>query len=53
MTRPSRLEILEYALEGAVTLRGISDPSDEEYMDELEDHRDWLAAEIKRVKDKP
>ena len=51
MTRPSRLEILEYALQGAQTERGIwsgAMPDDE--ADILDTHIVWLEREIARVK---
>lgn len=53
MSRPSRLEILEYALEGALTERGIwSGAASEEDEAELDAHIEWLEAEIARVKEK-
>ena len=53
MRRPSRLEILEYALEGALTERGIwSGAMTEEQEDELDEHIEWLESEIQRVKEK-
>jgi hypothetical protein len=51
MTRPSRLEILEYALEGAQTQRGIwSGEMGVREEAELDAHIDWLEREIARVK---
>lgn len=53
MTRPSRLEILEYALEGATMQRGthVGCPDlYEEWLDELDAHIEWLESEIARVK---
>lgn len=53
MRRPSRLEILEYALEGVNTLWGTQVGALTEWEEEeLEDHREWLKDEIKRVKEK-
>jgi hypothetical protein len=50
MPRPTRLEILEYALEGARTERGIwSGAMTEEQEELLDDHIEWLAGEIERV----
>ena len=49
MRRPDRLLILEYALEGAITRRGVdSNQSDEEQQDEWDDHIKWLESEITR-----
>lgn len=51
MTRPSRLEILEYALQGAVTERGLWSGGMEEWEeDQLAEHIEWLEMEIARVK---
>ncbi len=52
MSRPSRLEILEYALEGVTTLRGVwagCDSMSEEEESTLDGHLAWLEAEIARV----
>lgn len=53
MSRPTRLEILEYALTGVYTDIGTSLPAtseDFDWLDEAERHRDWLIAEIARIK---
>ena len=56
MKRPTRLDILEYALSGVLTTigTGVWPPdmpvADSEWLDELEAHRDWLEVEIARVK---
>ena len=53
MRRPTRLEILEYALEGATTERGIwSGAMDWEDEDQLTADIEWLEAEIARVKER-
>ena len=53
MTRPTRLEILEYALEGARTEYGIwSGAMNDEQEQTLEDHIEWLESEIKRITQK-
>ena len=55
MKRPSRLEILEYALEGIGTLIGIRQwetYDDFDCLNELEAHQHWIQAEIKRAKAK-
>lgn len=52
MSRPSRLELLEYALEGATTRRGIwagCDLMSEKEGDTLDEHIIWLETEIARV----
>ena len=52
MTRPSRLEILEYALAGAQTERGIwSGAMPDEEAETLDAHIEWLKQEIARVKE--
>ncbi len=49
-TRPSRLEILEYAKEGLNTLIGTGSGYEyEEVLQEYEEHREWIEAEITRV----
>jgi len=53
MTRPSRFQILNYALEGVCTLIGTGDPSDEKRMDAWESDRIWLEKEILRVAAQP
>lgn len=51
MKRPPRLAILEYALQGAQTERGIwSGAMTEEAEAELDADIEWLEAEISRVK---
>lgn len=53
MRRPNRLEILEYALEGAITERGIWSGAMSDGEEELlNSHIKWLEAEIARVKEK-
>ena len=53
MKRPPRLAILEYALEGACTERGIwSGAMTEEAEAELDADIEWLETEIARVKAK-
>jgi L-ribulose-5-phosphate 3-epimerase UlaE len=50
MKRPSRLDILKYALDGVKTYYGLYSGQfsiDEE--DEILDHIDWLTEEIDRV----
>ncbi len=51
MKRPSRLEILEYALDGVRAYYGTYSGqfSDDEEA-ELDDHIEWLKAEIVRVR---
>lgn len=52
MARPTRLEILEYALEGATTERGLwSGAMSFEQEEELDRHIEWLEKEIERVKE--
>ncbi len=46
-TRPSRLEILEYAKEGLNTLIGTGSGYEyEEVLQEYEEHREWIEAEL-------
>lgn len=53
MKKPSRLEILEYALEGARAEYGIwLGAMTEEQERQLADHIEWLESEIQRVKEK-
>lgn len=50
MSRPSRLEILKYALEGARTERGVwSGAMGEAEEEQLDADIEWLEAEIARV----
>lgn len=49
--RPSRLEILEYALEGICTQIG-THPCPNDYpneIDEYENHQEWLVNEIRKL----
>lgn len=50
MARPSRLDILRYALTGALTDRGTCSVGEEydEYLDQLDKDIEWLEREIKR-----
>jgi len=51
MKRPSRLEILQYALEGVCMIRG-THPEPNNYPEEIEEldaHDEWLRKEIDRV----
>lgn len=51
MKRPTRLEILEYALEGATTQRGLwSGELSAKEEAELDNHIEWLEKEIQRAK---
>lgn len=53
MSRPTRLEILEYALTGVQTEMGLNSGqlTDDEWK-YLDKHETWLIEEIKRVKEK-
>lgn len=54
MSRPSRLELLEYAVEGLRTLIGTGTGyEDEEVLECYEHDLEWIEDEIKRVKERP
>lgn len=53
MPRPTRLEILEYALEGVQTKLGVwSGALEEDEQEFYESHEEWLKQEIQRVKER-
>ncbi len=53
MSRPTRLEILEYAIEGLRNLIGTGTGYEsEEVLEEYGRHQDWIEKELKRIKEK-